>query len=337
MRPLLVTLAISLTIVCLVPYLVSVPVRSLDLEKAVAEADLIASGRVVSLDALGDTTVALLGGTVLPASRFRATLKVDRVLKGDLKSQNLFFEFLIPESPVGLKGADSGQYSIFFLKRVQGHWEFFDPTNPDLPAVPDSEMPPGAPLERVTTAVAQVLESPNSSDRDCFRALAALGSLRTDFARDLLRQALADTSGRRRLDIARTLVARGDIAGLIIVEDALLKPSGLPENLVASLASSLRGIKDPNAIPSLTKLAGSDISRVRLGAAVALRQTASPAAIPSLSRLLNDSDTEVLYYAVVGLGEITHQDEWTPAMDEFEKNQARYLAYWRDWAHTNSN
>jgi hypothetical protein len=116
MRPLLVTLAISLTIVCLVPYLVSVPVRSLDLEKAVAEADLIASGRVVSLDALGDTTVALLDGTVLPASRFRATLKVDRVLKGDLKSQNLFFEFLIPESPVGLKGADSGQYSIFSLR-----------------------------------------------------------------------------------------------------------------------------------------------------------------------------------------------------------------------------
>jgi len=256
-------------------------------------------------------------------------------LKGDLKSQDLLFEFLIPEYPVGLQGVDSGQYSIFFFKKDQNRWTFFDPTNPDLPAVPNGELPPGAPLDRVTAVVAQVLGSPNSTDRDYFRALDALGRLRTDFARDVLRQALEHSSSRLRLDIARTLVARGDIVGLPIVEEALLKSGGLPENVVASLAGSLRGLKDPSAVPSLSRLSGSNNPRVRLGAAVALRQTASSAAIQPLSRLLSDSDSQVLYYAVSGLGEITHQDEWTPAMDEFEQHRARYLEYWRSWVGSN--
>jgi hypothetical protein len=328
-------LAISIAVVCVVQYLISVPVHSLDLEKATAQADLIVVGRVLSINEEDRTTFEVPTGNLMPATRFRASLRVDHVLKGDLKLHDLFFEFLVPEYPVGLQGVDSGQYSIFFLKKDQNRWTFFDPANPDLPAVPNSKLPPGTPLDRVTAAVAQVLGSPNSTDRDHFRALDALERLRTDFARDLLRQALERSSGPLRLDIARTLDARGDVVGLVVVEDALLKSGGLPENVVASLAGSLRGMKDPSAIPSLSRLAGSNDPRVRLGAAVALRQTASSAAIQPLTHLLNDSDSQVLYYAVVGLGEITHQDEWTPAMDEFEQHKDRYLEYWRNWADSN--
>ncbi len=54
-----------------------------------------------------------------------------------------------------------------------------------------------------------------------------------------------------------------------------------------------------------------------------------------LSRLLNNSDEQVRYYAVVGLGEITKQDEWTPAFPEFREHEAKYLSYWRDWAASN--
>jgi hypothetical protein len=327
--------AISTMVVCLVAYLASVPMHSLDLEKATAQADLIVVGRVLSVDYEGKTSYELPGGTSVPATRFRALLKVDRVLKGDLKSQNLFFEFLIPEYPVGLQGVDVAQYSIFFFKNDQRGCTFFDPTNPDLPAVPNGELPAGAVLDRVAATVAQVLSSPNATESDHFRALDALGRLRTDFARDLLRQALERSSGGLRLDIAKTLVARGDVVGLAVVEAALLRPDGLPENVVAALAGSLRGMKDPGAISSLSRLTRSSDFRVRLGATVALRQTASSAAIAPLSHLLSDSDSQVLYYAVAGLGEITHQDEWTPAMDEFEQHKARYLEYWRNWAGSN--
>ena len=329
--------SVSITLVCLVPYLISAPVHSLDLEKITAQADLIVVGRVLSIEERESTSLELAGGAVVRATRFRATLKVDRVLKGDLKSQDMFFEFLIPEYPTGLRGVDSGQYSIFFLKRDQSRWVFLDPMNPDLPAVPGGELPIGTPLEQVTDAVAQVLVSPASTDRDCFRALDALGRLRTEHAGGLLRQALEHSSGTLRLDVARTLVARGDIAGLAVIEDALLRSGGLPEHVVAGLAGSLRGMKDPSAVPSLSRLIGSNNSLVRLGAAVGLRQTGSSAAIQPLSHLLGDTDPEVLYYAVAGLGEITHQDEWTPAMDEFKQHQSHYLTYWRQWAQMNSN
>jgi hypothetical protein len=329
-------LAIPIIVACVAPYAIPIPVHSLDLEKASAEADLIVVGRVLAIEEMENTSLEVTSGTVVLATRYRVTLRVDRVLKGDLSSQDLLFEFLVPEVPTGLKGVDSGQYSIFFLKRDQNRWVFYDPTNPALPAVPNGELPPGTPLDRVTATLAQVLASTNSTDKDYFEVLSALGRLRTDFARDLLRQALERSSGRLRLDIARTLVARGDIVGLAVVEEALLPPGGLPENLVASLAGSLRGIKDPSAVPNLSKLIVSTNSQVRLGAAVALRQTASAAAIEPLSHLLSDSDSEVLYYAVVGLGEITHQDEWTPAIDEFREHEKRYLTYWREWARSNS-
>jgi HEAT repeats len=324
-------------IACTAPYVSAVPVHSLDLEKATAHADLIVVGRVSAVDEMENTSLEVTSGTVVPATRYRATLKVDRVLKGDLESQNLFFEFYVPDYPTGLQGVASGQYSIFFLKRDRNRWEFYDPTNPDLPAAPDSEQPTGTPLDRVTATLAQVLGSTSATERDYFQVLSALGRLKTDLSRDLLRQAMERAPGHLRLEIARTLVSRDDTVGLGVVEEALLSPGSLPENLVASLAGSLRGIKDSSAVPTLSKLIASNNSQVRLGAAVALRQTASPAAITPLSRLLRDSDPEVLYYAVVGLGEITHQDEWTPAMDEFREHEKRYLAYWRQWAQSNSN
>src|SRR5579859_860930 len=308
------------------------PVHSFDLEKATTQADLIVVGRALNATEVENTTLELAGGAIVTATRYRATLNIHHVIKGDFNFPDLLLEFLIPESPVGLKGVDSGQYGIFFLKKDQNRWTFFDATNPWLPAVPGSETPTGAPLDRVTSLLVQVLESSGSTETEYFQALTALGRLRTDLSRELLRQALARSSGRSRLYIARTLVAKDDVAGLPVVSQALLEPDGLPGNIVEGLANSLRGLKDPNAVPSLSKLTASSNGRIRLGAVVALRQSGSATAIPALARLLNDPDKEVLYYAVVGLGEITHQDEWTPAMQEFSQHEKRYLDYWRRWA-----
>jgi HEAT repeat protein len=194
------------------------------------------------------------------------------------------------------------------------------------------KLPPGAPQDQVTVALGQVLTGAQVSDADLFVALDALGRLRTDLARDTLRQALKTSSGNVHLDVARTLVARNDIAGLEPVEAALLHPSGLSSNMISNLAGSLGGLKDPKSVPALKRLIETNNPYVVKGAAIALRQSGSGDALEPLSRLLNNSDEQVRYYAVVGLGEITKQDEWTPAFDEFRDHEAKYLSYWRDWA-----
>ncbi len=70
--------------------------------------------------------------------------------------------------------------------------------------------------------------------------------------------------------------------------------------------------------------------------AAALRNTHDSAAIKPLAGALYDSDHEVLYYSVVGLGEITGQNEWTPSVDNFNQNEQRLLKHWREWAKENA-
>ena len=71
--------------------------------------------------------------------------------------------------------------------------------------------------------------------------------------------------------------------------------------------------------------------KVRRGAAQALRNTGSSQAVAGLAEALNDSEREVRYIAVIGLGEITRQDEWSPSIDNFSEHEAYFLSYWRNW------
>ena len=172
-------------------------------------------------------------------------------------------------------------------------------------------------------------------DTDLFWVLDALGRLKTDLARDTLRQALKSSSGNIHLDVARTLVARNDVAGLEPVESALLHPSGLSNIMISNLAGSLGGLKDPKSIPALKRLLQTNEQEIARAAVVALRQTRSADALEPLSELLNNNEERVRYHAVAGMGEITGQDEWTPAFDEFRNHEAKYLSYWRNWAASN--
>jgi HEAT repeat protein len=260
---------------------------------------------------------------------------VDQLLKGSPHAQNLLVDFVLPQIPIGIQGVVSGQYGLFFLAALQNQLRFTDPMHPSLPAVRNLKLPPGAVQDQVTVALGQVLTATQVPDADLFSALDALGRLKTDLARDTLRQALKSSSGNIHLDVARTLVARNDVAGLGPVEAALFHPGGLSSNMISNLAGSLGGLHDPQAVPSLSKLIASSNAETRLGAAIGLRQSQSAAALIPLSRLLEDTDSRIRYYAVVGMGEITRQDEWTPAFDEFQKHEAKYLSYWRNWASSN--
>ena len=309
-------------------------VPPLDVPLLVSEADTIALGQITSVTARGATTLDLGRGTI-PANSFVAELRVDRFLKGAAPSPTLLVHFAVPESPVGIQRVVVGQYGLFFLSAGQADFRFTNPFHPTLPSMRGEKVPSGGILDQITEILGQVLESPLASDSDRSRTLAAFGSLRTPVAKDTLHHALNNTSGDAKLDIARALVARNDIAGLAPVEHALLHSTGLPENMISNLAGSLAGLKDPTSIPTLRQLLTLQDQRVTRAVAVALRQTRSPGALKPLSTLLTNDDLTARYYAVVGMGEITAQDPWTPAFDEFRDHESKYLSYWREWAALN--
>ena len=180
-----------------------------------------------------------------------------------------------------------------------------------------------------------VLTSSTVSERDRFEALEALTWLKTPAAGDILRASMKQSSGTQHLLIAARLVARNDLTGLEPVATALLHPKGLSDDLLLNLAGSLEGMKDPRAVPTLAKLVKANNPDINRFAAAALRQTGSSAALEPLSHLLGDPDLQTRYYAVIGFGEITHQDDWAPAFDEFQQHEEHYLSYWRVWAQTN--
>jgi hypothetical protein len=325
--------ATVLVLACLSRVSYSLPISSLDVAALAAAADLIVVGQVKATDQQGSVMLNLAEGSVA-ATRFRGRLRADRVLKGDVGA-DVVFDYLVPDVAIGFQGVTAGQYGVFFLKGGQGRWSFLDPTHPTLPAVENAPLPPGSALDQITAMLGLVLQSPQASEANAVQALYALGRLRTELADQTLKGALKGSSGAMRLNIARTLVARNDLTGLEAVSTALLNPKDLSPQLVSNLAGSLAGLKDPNAVPTLSVLIGTGNTEVQRGAAAALRQSSSPAALEPLSRLLNSSDLQTRYYAVIGLGEITGQNEWAPAFDEFQLHEDHYLLYWQNWARVN--
>ena len=327
-------LLLALIVTGCLPLMNSTPMHSVDVAGLTAGAELIVVGKIASVVQQERAAVDLPGGSV-PATRFRAALRSDQVLKGDLRAHDLSFYFLLPDAPIGFEGVAVGQYGVFFLKTTQDVWEFVDPANPYLPALPNVQLPPGTPLDQVTVGLGQVLVVPGASDADRLRALDALSHLHTDLAKEVLSNALRSTSGELQLKIAGTLVAHNDIAGLEAIETALLHPAGLSQQVLLNLAGSLGGLKNPKAVPTLAKLVKANNPDINRFAAAALRQTGSSAALVPLSHLLDAPDLQTRYYAVIGFGEITHQDQWAPAYDEFQQHEEHYLSYWRAWAKTN--
>jgi hypothetical protein len=307
-----------------------------DVAGLVESSNLIVVGRVTSINKGGIVTVGLPGGAQVSARSFLAALRVDSVLKGNPEETQLTFEFVIPELPSGgFQAVPDGQYGIFFLRGKHSGYKPTDRTYPFLPAVRNFEPPPGSALDRVTSVLGHVLTAPQVPDSDRLRALEALRSVRTDLATQALRQAMSASAGDMRLYIAAALVARNDLTGLAPVASALLHPNGLSKYVISVLGGSLTGLREPRAVPALSKLIMSSDTATRRGAVVGLRQSHSTAALVPLSQALSDADVWIRYDAVAGMGEITGQDVWTPAVGEFLQHQDKYLSHWREWARTN--
>jgi len=258
---------------------------------------------------------------------------VSETLKGSVGPSDLSVEFFVPDQLSGMRPIPPHQYGIFFLQRQVSGYKVSDPFYPFLPAVPNGETRGGHPLDIVAGKLADVITYPSSTDTEVNAAMDALASIQTSPGTEALRHALVTTSGNLQLRIASKLVARNDISGLELVENALLHPEGSFGQL--NLAGSLAGLKDPKSIPTLIRLLKTHDQQITRSVAIALRKSGSARALGPLSGLLDNSEQQVRYSAVVGMGEITGQDEWTPAFDEFHNHEAKYLVYWHDWAQSN--
>jgi len=307
----------------------------IDIPELCDHASLIVVGRADKVRADGPTTL-VENGTNYPGRLMEVEFKVERALKG-ASGGTVSFAFTVPTVPivgVGGAGVAPGQFGVFFLGNGPGGYEVLNPDYPFVVAAPGAPETSGGALDKVTAEIAHVLDAHEASARDKQHAISLLAMLQTRAATEALKTAARSQPVNLRLLAMGVLLGQNDISFLPEAQKLFLSSdSSIDRGSRDSAASAMGfGVRDPRAIPLLVQLLHSDDVYVRRGAASALRNTYDGGAIKPLTDALYDSDREVRYYAVVGLGEITGQNEWTPSVGYFDQNEQRFLKYWRDWA-----
>lgn len=298
------------------------------------QADVIVVGRVVDVRPGGPTTVEGYAGRLMVAQ-----LTVDKVLKGPTKSGSVNFSFSVLAVPVvsaGYPGIGPGQYGVFFLRRAESGYGVSDPYHPFVVAFPGAPQTFGSLSDQVIGEVGHVLASRQASIDAKQKAMWMLQSVRTPAATAALKTASRDPDAAVRLLAIALLLARNDISELATAEEFLIHPPhDLDQNLMDGLAYAIRdGVKDPHAIPNLTRLLRYGNVTVRRGAVSALRNIGGKEAIGPLTQALGDSDDEVVWTAILGLALTTGDLHHGPgAQEEFKGEQKEtYVNYWRNWA-----
>ena len=307
------------------------PVGAVDLARLVEAASLVFVARVASVD---------LEGRDGDSGRYVARLEVLRTLKGEPGRDATEFRYALDDRGDGDQGLSSDTVRfVFFAPGLDGRLAFVDRDHPSLPALPALAAGPaatGTPLERAVAELAAFVLAPRKNDlygdgRDAVEALASVDEAASIDA--LLACARAMTNPNR-LDALGVLLRKNDLEALALAEPLLTGPIPADSEL-EYVASELTGIDDVRAIPTLSRLLGSPSAAVRGGAAYALRSTGSAAAGPSLARALYDSDGEVRYHGVMGLSGLANTEEtdaMAPSVDLYERNEAKYLRFWRSRA-----
>jgi len=321
--------------------LCSTVIPGLNLAALTDSSDLIIAGQVLALKEAGHGIVRV-NGKQFSSIRMLATIHVDQVLKGSFGSPRLEVGFDLPISPagsMGYRGVPAGAYRLVFLRGSTPKYELANPFYPSVVASPGFATLEANVMKRVIGQIAAVLESPTTTDAEKLEAMSTLYRVNDPLITSGLRRALKHKSEVVRLSAVAELLNRNDISVLPIAVDALLHPkTDLPEyvrqNLSAAIGASAANDEAITTISQLLQAANPDIRR---NAASALRNTSSKAAIGPLVLTLSDRDFQVRYYGVIGLAEITGQNEWRPLIEDFQTNEARYLKHWKNWAQANQH
>jgi hypothetical protein len=308
-------------------------VSILELAALVDASDLVAVGEVSAVSDIGKTTMAIQGKD-MSVDVMEAEMHVDRTIKGTA-TQVIRFRFPVPGMGIGYKVLVANSYRVVLFKRRGQVLEFTNPFQPSFPAVSTHVGRNGTPFDLVVGEIAAALGSTTSSESDRVTAIWALRAVKTSTASTALKGAAFGNSGEIvKLTAVAALLARKDISVLPAAEEALTNPqTSVPDEIRQNLAAAIyEGATSEDAIPALTRLLRISDARVREASAHALRDTKSYKAIDGLALALSDSDFEVRYYGVIGLAEITGQNEWRPLEDDFKANENSYLDHWNTWA-----
>jgi len=314
-------------------WLKSIPVPALDLDHLTEEANLVVTGEVSAVRDVGSTQIKINSQDILCRVEI-GTLKVDQVLKGESSTPQLIFQYYMPRQYVGWKTPTINSHAVFFFKTATaGKYTFTDNYYPSVPTVSGVPIAGTSPIDRVIGAISAVLTSDRTSANEKANALFTISRSQSAASTQALRSALNSPDGQIRITAASALLERNDTIGLSSLREFLLNTPNIPQNLLVNLSYVIgERLRDSKAIPDLTALLRSNSPQIRKVAASGLVHTHSQDAIGPLIGVLSDSDTEVRYYAVIGLAEITGQLSWRPSREEFGVNESKYLKHWQEWA-----
>lgn len=331
-----INLSVRLFVFTVLLYLpsLSAPLPSLNLPTLTKDSNLIAIGKIISVQDAGENILSWRGHSI-PVQSKLAKMQVSRVLKGQTSESMITFEFVKTiRVSIGFKDVRVGQFGMFFLKLNAKNG--FTVTDYYYPYIVAAIATPGAvsgDFERVIAEVANVLALPQTTSADKIQAIDVLDPIHTSSTLESLQLAANSDNTSVKLRSIAALLRRNNISKLGAAEKILLyPPKGIDSYLIVNLAHALTKIRNPKAIPALARLLESSNTVVRQSSAYAIRHTGGDAAIKPLTKALYDSDRDVRYQAVMGLAVITEQYSWGPALDGYESNEQHYLTYWRKWA-----
>jgi phage tail sheath protein FI len=323
------------------PCLLASLVSPLDVAALADASDLIVVGRVSHPHSVGSATV-YVGQQPVSAIRIIAEVAVSRVIKGSLDTGSAAIEYRLPQAPIGYGTPSVDATEMLFLRRTSGgRLLISDPYHPELVAGERCDSDPPGPgsstrsevLGRITAELSCVTLDETAQPAVRTRAIAALGSINSAEATTVMKSAAESPDLVVRSAALTALLRQHDTSRFDEVASILMNPA-IPERARGPLADAVDGTGDPKTVPALEHLLDSQDAYVRRAAASALRNTHSQASIGGLGKAIEDSDSWVRYQGVVGLGEITRQDEWTPATDIFAADEQKFLTHWREWLST---
>ena len=235
---------------------------------------------------------------------------------------------------MGYRPVPENSYRLVFLKKSGASLTLTSPYYGSFPAAPGARCDT-APIEHdVLCELADAIRSSSVTVAEKQQLLFDLQQGSSPILLSALASALKTDDKTLQLSAAAALLQRDDLSGMETAANILIHgdPS-VPAYLVRNLSSAIgRGVRDQRAVPSLTAiLRESKDVFARRAAACALRNTSSPTAILPLKDALNDSDSQVRYYAVIGLAEITGSPAWRPLPEDFSKRESYYVQHWRDY------
>lgn len=309
----------------------------LDFGELLSSSDVVVVAELNPAKVVAENDRLEFQGRSLPAQRYRAVARTIRVVKGDI-SDTFDLEYQTTTWIQSFRSPGVG-VRLLFLKRVADKWDIASHFYPDFPALVSGCQQANSAstaLDRLNCELAATLASPDSGrqKQELLSYDYALPKGREQI--DALRQGIAtatDPSLKRALQAQLLFI--GDISQLKDVCDVLL--SGTLASREKSRFAYVIGtwLKNVNATPQIRRLLNSKDQELRSAATQALWHSSDRAAVPDLARMLDDTDRDIRYYAVRGLGDITGQDEWNPSVAEFEAHSEKYLAHWREWAAAN--